>query len=191
MARPLKTSDDQILDALVTSPEVTAAELAVALGIGQSTAAKRLAALEVAGSTRRHPGGRVDGTRVADRWSAATLPTPAWAQELGREAKRPSPGTGKAAPMPATAVAGAAGRLGRGVLRTLVLDYLYARPTESLGPSAARQGPRAVTRCCFQLARHPGGPGRGRTRGGQTPPIPGHRLATGRYPAVTPGTPGQ
>ena len=93
MARPPKTSDDQILDALVTSPEVTAAELAVAVGIGQSTAAKRLAALEVAGSARRNPGGRVNGARLADRWSAAELPTvtlPTAARARDRPGRRPA-----------------------------------------------------------------------------------------------------
>ena len=46
MARPQHISDDTIIEALAAEGEVTAADLADRLGIGQSTAAKRLAALE-------------------------------------------------------------------------------------------------------------------------------------------------
>ena len=69
MARPAQTSDEAVLAAVAAHPEATAAELADALGMGQSTAAKRLAALEVAGAVRRIPGGRENGRRVADRWA--------------------------------------------------------------------------------------------------------------------------
>ncbi|MGD0983682.1 MAG: helix-turn-helix domain-containing protein [Acidimicrobiales bacterium] len=44
MARPQQISTETITQALAAHPEVTAADLADALGIGQSTAAKRLAA---------------------------------------------------------------------------------------------------------------------------------------------------
>ena len=57
MARPQQISTETIIDALRARPEMTAAELADALWIGQSTAAKRLAALEAAGSVRRAPAG--------------------------------------------------------------------------------------------------------------------------------------
>ena len=78
MARPQHISDDTIIEALATDGEVTAADLADRLGIGQSTAAKRLAALEGTGSVLRQPGGRVNGVRVADHWSVATChPAPA------------------------------------------------------------------------------------------------------------------
>ena len=75
MARPQHISDDTIIEALATEGEVTAADLADRLGIGQSTAAKRLAALEGTGSVLRQPGGRVNGVRVADHWSVATVPS--------------------------------------------------------------------------------------------------------------------
>ena len=79
MARPTQITDETIVAALASGGEVTAAELAGRLGMGQSTAAKRLAALEASGAVRRSPGGRVDGVRVADRWSSAaprpTLPS--------------------------------------------------------------------------------------------------------------------
>ena len=75
MARPQQTSTEAILDSLAAHPEVTVADLADVLGIGQSTAAKHLAALEVAGTARREPGGREGGQRVADRWSATAPAT--------------------------------------------------------------------------------------------------------------------
>ena len=74
MARPVNVTDEAIVCALTARPEVTSAEVAEALGIGQSTAAKRLAALESAGSVRRSPGGRLDGRRVADRWAVVASP---------------------------------------------------------------------------------------------------------------------
>src|ERR1700722_14001156 len=80
MARPTQITDDTIVKALGAGGEVTAAELADRLGMGQSTAAKRLAALEADGAVRRTLGGPVNGGRVADRWwsapSAADTPEP-------------------------------------------------------------------------------------------------------------------
>jgi DNA-binding transcriptional ArsR family regulator len=133
MARPQQISTETITQALAATPEVTAADLAEALGIGQSTAAKRLAALEAAGSVRRSPGGRVAGVRVADRWSVASAPdtAPSGADELGTEAIEPE----SAAHEPIVANGGS-GRLARGELGTLVREYLAARPGEDFGPSA-------------------------------------------------------
>ena len=74
MARPQRISDEVLLEALTTAGEVTAGELASLVGIGQSTAAKRLAALETNGATRRGRGDRVNGVLVPDRWSAADPP---------------------------------------------------------------------------------------------------------------------
>jgi len=142
MARPLQTTDDTILDALAARSEVTSAELSEALGIGQSTAAKRLAALEAAGSVRRTPGGREAGRRAPDRWSAMATPEVAAADltggalggELGDEPGGGELGLagGEETPEPPAA----AGRLGRGELGSLVRDYLAARPGESFGPAA-------------------------------------------------------
>ena len=97
--------------------------------MGQSTAAKRLAALEGAGAVRRHPGGRVNGTRVADRWSVPAVP-------VGGDNAATAE---TAAPEPAEPSA-AGERLGRGALGTLVRDYLAARPDEDLGPDPGGQG---------------------------------------------------
>ena len=142
MARPLQTTDDTILDALAARSEVTSADLSEILAIGQSTAAKRLAALEAAGSVRRTPGGREAGRRAPDRWSAAATPEVAAADltgeapggELGDE-----PGGGElrlAAGEETPEPPAAAGRLGRGELGSLVRDYLAARPGKSFGPAA-------------------------------------------------------
>lgn len=75
MARPQQVSNEELTAALGAHPEATAADLAGVLGIGQSTAAKRLTALEAAGSVRRTPGGRVAGVRVPDHWSVVPART--------------------------------------------------------------------------------------------------------------------
>lgn len=141
MARPQQISTETITQALAATPEVTAADLAEALGIGQSTAAKRLAALEAAGSVRRSPGGRVSGVRVADRWSVASTPA-----TMASRANEPSTDETETAPPeavePETAanetvvVTSGSGRLAHGELGTLVREYLAARPGEDFGPSA-------------------------------------------------------
>ena len=138
MARPLQITDDEILDGLAARPEVTSTDLSEILGIGQSTAAKRLAALEAAGSVRRTPGGREAGRRAPDRWSAVATPEVAATDVTGGEpGDEPSGGelrlaAGEETPEPPAA----AGRLGRGELGSLVRDYLAARPGESFGPAA-------------------------------------------------------
>ena len=131
MARPQHISDDTIIEALATEGEVTAADLADRLGIGQSTAAKRLAALEGTGSVLRQPGGRVNGVRVADHWSVATMPVPttdARQRRATADADRRRHATAMQLPE-------AGERLERGALGALVRDYLAARPDEDLGPS--------------------------------------------------------
>ena len=145
MARPTQITDDTIVTALAARGEVTAAELADRLGMGQSTAAKRLAALEASGAVRRTPGGRVDGVRVADRWSsaapAAGTAAPA-VPEAGADVQdTDAPATGGTAPVETAhgeteAAPGGSGRLGRGALGSLVRDYLAARPGEAFGPAA-------------------------------------------------------
>jgi DNA-binding transcriptional ArsR family regulator len=131
MARPQQISTETIIDALAARPEVTAAELAEALGIGQSTAAKRLAALEAAGSARRTPGGRVAGVRVADRWSTVGPPAESTGYGATAEGGEPVP-----VPPASSGAHDSSARLARGELGTLVRDYLASRPDESFGPSA-------------------------------------------------------
>ena len=142
MARPLQITDEEILDGLTARPEVTSTDLAETLGIGQSTAAKRLAALEAAGSVRRTSGGREAGRRAPDRWSAAATPEVAATDLTGGEpGDKPGdepgdselrPAAGEETPEPPAA----AGRLGRGELGSLVRDYLAAHPGEAFGPAA-------------------------------------------------------
>jgi hypothetical protein len=149
MARPEKLTDEALTAALAAHPEATAAEIAGVLGVGQSTAAKRLAALETAGAVHRLPGGRVAGVRAPDHWSVAACgvaaPVPPEDADPEGAASGPSP-TGPAAERPAnerrtsedrtSLDADETGRLGRGQLGTLVHGYLSARPGESFGPAA-------------------------------------------------------
>jgi DNA-binding MarR family transcriptional regulator len=125
MARPIQISDDALLAALAARPGSTSSELADVLGIGQSTAAKRLAALEGANRALRDPGGRVDGVRVPDRWAV-----PAGHPETAQASDREEPASGEA-----PEAEGGSGRLGRGALGAMVRDYLAARPGEDLGPT--------------------------------------------------------
>ena len=145
MARPTQITDDTIVTALAAGGEVTAAELAGRLGMGQSTAAKRLAALEHIGAVRRSPGGRVDGVRVADRWSSAA-PAAGTAEPDVPEAGADVPDTdvsdtGGTAPVETAqgepaAAPGGSGRLGRS--GQLAIRYRRGRsPTSSTSPRAA------------------------------------------------------
>lgn len=132
MARPQQITDDTILEALADRPQVTSADLADALGIGQSTTAKRLAALEVTGPIRRTPGGRVAGVRVADRWSlASTAP-----DDAGPGPAQPETAQPETAQPETAATEGSSGRLARGELGSLVREYLASRPGDDFGPSA-------------------------------------------------------
>ena len=133
MARPTQITDDTLVEALAAAGEVTAAEVADRLGMGQSTAAKRLAALEASGAVRRTPGGRVNGVRAADRWSSVTAAPATVDTEPHADAAVPDAEGKEAAPVENS------GRLGRGALGTLVRDFLAARPGEAFGPSAVGQ----------------------------------------------------
>ncbi len=123
------TPADAIGAALSAHPGATAAELAEVAGIGRSTAAKGLAALEQAGTARRTPGGREGGRRLPDRWQRVDPNAP----------DIPSADDG------AEPVEAAAGRLGKGALRDLVLAYLVTHADsgsdgDGLGPTAIAKG---------------------------------------------------
>lgn len=138
MAATQKVSPAQVLDALAARPGVTAAELADALGLGQSTAAKHLAALESAGTARRGPGGREAGRRLPDRWSAtATAPRDPEATDPKVTEGAVAAGTGGS---DSDTGDGPGERLGRGALGALVRDYLAARPDEDFGPTQVAKG---------------------------------------------------
>lgn len=101
---------DIVAGALTRTPGATAAELAEVCGLGRSTVAKRLAALERAGQARREPGDDI-GLRRPDRWTAVAEP------DIEEQAGSPDAGR-----------PGAGGRLARGELRQLVLDQVAASP---------------------------------------------------------------
>ena len=143
------TPAEALAVALGAHPGATAAELADASGIGRSTAAKALAAMEREGTARRSVGGRDGGRRLPDRWHPAddgTAGPDVAAVEDDEEAPTVEPASetaasrhgdpGEGQPVEANAV-----RLGRGELRSLVLDYLadHGGP-EGLGPTAVAKG---------------------------------------------------
>ena len=112
-----KTSGDPgeaILTLLGKRSELSPAEVAEAVGIGHSTAAKRLAALEREGKVRRSEGGRDGSRRLPDRWSIAQVDL---------------------APTSNSEVIHDGQRLGRGQLAQLVLAELAAHADEPIGPA--------------------------------------------------------
>jgi DNA-binding MarR family transcriptional regulator len=138
MATTNKVSPEQVLDTLTAHPGATSAELAEVLGIGQSTAAKHLAALEAAGTARREPGGRDGGRRLADRWTTIGAGPDAAVTDDAAAAGPEGPSNGDSAASDGATggeAAASAERLGRGALGVLVREYLAARPGEDLGPT--------------------------------------------------------
>ena len=145
---------DAVAAALVAHPGATAAQVAEAAGIGRSTAAKVLAAMEDRGVARRDPGGRDGGRQLADCWhlleadTAGGEPDIAGGEQDMVAASDPvavvgdDPGRGDVGDA-VVAVAGSTetGRLGRGALRSLVFDYLGAHGgADGLGPAAVAKG---------------------------------------------------
>jgi hypothetical protein len=123
---------DTVIAALAGHPGSTAAELAEAAGMGQSTATKALAALEADGRALRLPGGRgQNGRRQPDRWSPPEPPAPPTDPEPEPEPAAVGP---SAARRPGDEYMGA--RLGRGELAGLVLAFMADRPGEAVGPAA-------------------------------------------------------
>ena len=110
MARPPKLSDEALTAALADHPGSTAADLSKLLGVGQSTVAWRLAALEATGEVRRTPGDRVEGVPVPDHWSALRTAEPTPVETAAEGPGRESP----------------AGRLGRGGPRHRKAAYRIA-----------------------------------------------------------------
>ncbi len=146
MTTPTKPTPDTVAAALVAQPGATAAELAEAAGIGRSTAAKALAAMEQEGTARRATGGRDGGRRLPDRWHP--VGSTAGPDPSGEESEDPEPveldgaavsGQGDGARTEPVEAGG--DRLGKGALRSLVLDYLGAHAgPDGLGPTAVAKG---------------------------------------------------
>ena len=123
---PATPAAEALLDALAARPGTTAAELAVAAGIGRSTAGSLLATLAAQGRVLRQPGGHKDGRRTPDRW---TLATPAPTQDPGAPTPGPPPVP------PAGQPPMGSGRLRPGALRDLVLACLAERRGQALSPT--------------------------------------------------------
>ena len=143
MGAPEHVSDAEVTEAVAALPGATAAEVAGALGIGRSTAAKRLARLETVGALQRSPGGRSAGAKVADRWfpapvGAGTPPEQAPSEDrapAGDAAATDPPGADAATANDESSGPEASRRLAPGALGALVREYLAARPSQSFGPS--------------------------------------------------------
>jgi hypothetical protein len=159
---PPTTTDttEVVTAALRQHPEATVVELAETAGVGRSTAAKCLAALEAAGTARRVPGGRDGGRRVADRWVPAKPRPPAGQPTADGDVDG---GSSDDRPVEEGAIEDGtivgkgvrASRLAKGELATLVVDYLSAHPGD-LGPTAVGQAlgrsPGAVANALQRLA---------------------------------------
>ena len=162
MTTATPTPAEAIAAALGAHPGATAAELAEVAGIGRSTAAKALAAMEHHGTARRGAGGRAGGRRLPDRWHPAadgTADSETTVVEDGEEARAVEPASetargsrrgegGEGEPAEA-----AAGRLGKGELRSLVFDYLAAHGgPEGLGPAEPGIIAADATRTAMRVA---------------------------------------
>jgi biotin operon repressor len=141
---------DAVLDALGHHPDSTAAELALATGLGRSTVSKALTVLETQQKASRQTGGRNGGRKLADRWTPLTEHPPGGEQSaaphgpaatslptLAQKADQSMPAGGKHptaihTPHPDRA----SGRLGKGQLRAAVLAHLHARPGQDHSPTA-------------------------------------------------------
>ncbi|MGH4029310.1 helix-turn-helix domain-containing protein [Actinomycetota bacterium Odt1-20B] len=140
-----------IYTALLTTPGVTAAELALAAGLGRSTTGKALAALEQHGLAIREPGGHRGAIRTPDHWHPAPTspsptprPSPSPTDKTGGTEAQPSTNTAPdtptdeadqaTTPPPPTVIALPVRkhRLAPGTLRKMVSDYLRAHPGEAL-----------------------------------------------------------
>jgi predicted transcriptional regulator len=171
---------------LATHPDRTAAELAQLAGLGTSTVSKALAALETAGRASRHTPEATgeNGRRPAARWQPVPATAPADPEPPAAPRRPPTTKTTKAqtstTPTVTTqatggrsepeATAGTAedahtgdgnapprvGRLGKGELGALVLEYLLAHPDTDLGPTAIgkalARSQGAVANCLTKLA---------------------------------------
>jgi len=162
----MATTAAAILAALAARPGATTAELAETAGIGKSTAARVLAALEADGQAARLAGGRdASGHRQPDRWTLPATGDHAHEQPAGTAAPPAATGTPPSQPdvpldapanVPATSTFGdaasggaattggaaaettdsASARLRPGRLREQVRAFLVERPGQSFSPTA-------------------------------------------------------
>jgi len=160
MARPPKLSDEALTAALADRPGSTPADLSKLLGVGQSTAAKRLASLEATGAVRRTPGGRVEGVPGPGPLERAAHGR----AQPGGDGRR---GTGKRSPIGAARArrpGGAGARLPRRPARRRVRARW------------ARQSARPLPGCRLERALGDGRARRGGPRRRQAAPLPHRQL---------------
>lgn len=128
-------SASRIIDTLKKQPDSSAAEIAERVGLGRSTATKKLADLEKAGLAVRVPGTREGSIRTPDLWSLASAPGPRASSEH-RSSKGGTAPEAKGAASRTKARPGgsdrktkdSADRLPRGELAKLVREYLDTHP---------------------------------------------------------------
>ncbi len=149
-------TEPDVLDILRSAPRSTVEEVAGALGVARSTAAKRLASAIAENRVQRHAGGRESRRRLPDRYTAVEVPRVA------------DGGRGKAGPEHRTEK-GRAPRLRPGELDGLVLAHIAAHTDEApFGATAvARElggGP--------ELPRAPGRTRRADAVGREATPLP-------------------
>lgn len=130
-----------IIEVLKVEPTATAAQIAVSVDIGRSTASKMLAQLESDGKVRRAEGGRDGKRRLPDVWSLAGKAA-AVAKASKRAANASNPESGKLKP---------------GGLDPLVLGYLKNNADSGPhGPTAIakalQRSSGAVSNCLVRLA---------------------------------------
>jgi DNA-binding IclR family transcriptional regulator len=124
------TSEEAVAKTLATAGELTVAEIAASTGLGRSTVAKALRALQLKGVVRRRRSGHEGRRRLPDQWSMAGPP-----EEQGAASERLRPGQ----------------------LDALVLEYLDGRGDDvALGATpvakALGRSAGAVGNCLARLA---------------------------------------
>jgi predicted transcriptional regulator len=124
-------SEQAVLKALASQPEVTAADVAAAANVGRSTASKVLARLASAGEVRRTEGGRDGARRLPDRFALASV-------EPAAKAAKPKAAKPKAAKDAKPQAA--EDRLKPGQLDGLVIGFLAENA------DSAPHGPTTVAR---------------------------------------------
>ncbi|WP_282798320.1 helix-turn-helix domain-containing protein [Streptomyces sp. CC224B] len=175
----LTNAQRKALAALADNPGAKVAEIALAAGIGASTAGKALTALEAHNLAHRERWGKVGGRQAADRWyprPAATEPqepasegaeaaphtaAPAAQAALAQTpAAEPDPAAAGADEDPALAEAPqadeapASPRLARGGLRQMVYEHLEAHPDDEVtAPRLAKALGRSAGAVANALAK--------------------------------------
>ena len=144
-------SEQAILKALAANPEATAAEVAVAAGVGRLTASKVLARLASAGEARRTEGGRDGARRLPDRFALASAEPKATKDSTPKASAKSEPSDSAKPKAPDD-------RLKPGQLDGLVLAYL--KKNSDSGPhgpttvaKALERSSGAVGNCLVRLTK--------------------------------------